>query len=169
MSGEWSGPSGRLAATGLAEVVAALQEGLGDDNLVAVVLFGSRARGEVDEGGRGASCSDWDLLVIARRLPEKAFPRHLELKAMLPAAWRGRVSLLAKTPEEFETRLTALFLDIALDSVVLYDVDGFVTERLARLKQLIEKRGLRRERVQREMVWRWEHPPGPDWALEWDR
>jgi len=63
MSGEWSGPCGRLAATGLAEVVAALQEGLGDDNLAAVILLSSRARGEADEGGRCASCGDWDLMM----------------------------------------------------------------------------------------------------------
>lgn len=37
-----------------AEVVSELREGLGDD-LVAVVLFGSRARGEVHEG------SDWGV------------------------------------------------------------------------------------------------------------
>ena len=36
------------------------------DRLVAVVLFGSRARGE------GSETSDWDLLVIAEGLP----PRH---------------------------------------------------------------------------------------------
>ena len=154
--------SGRLAVTGLVEVVAALQEGLGDD-LVAVVLFGSRARGEADEA------SDWDLLVLARHLPDKAFPRHLKLKGMLPAGWRGQVSLLAKTPEEFEAHVPALFLDIALDSVVLYDVNGYVTERLARLKQLIENRGLYRERIQRETVWRWKHPPGTEWTLEWDK
>ncbi|MBM3135334.1 MAG: nucleotidyltransferase domain-containing protein [Chloroflexi bacterium] len=145
----------------IAEVVAALRQDLGDD-LVAIVLFGSRARDEADE------TSDWDLLVIARHLPEKFFQRHLQLKAMLPVGWRGQVSLLARTPEEFTASLPALFLDIALDGIVLYDVDNYMAKRLTGLKRLLEKRGLQRERVQHEMVWRWQRFPGFDWALEWE-
>jgi predicted nucleotidyltransferase len=145
----------------IAEVVAALRQGLGD-NLVAIVLFGSRARDEADE------TSDWDLLVIARHLPEKLFQRHLQLKAMLPVGWRGQVSILARTPEEFTASLPALFLDIALDGIVLYDIDNYVAKRLTGLKRLLEKRGLHRERVQREIVWRWQRFPGFDWALEWE-
>lgn len=145
----------------IAEVVAALRQGLGD-NLVAIVLFGSRARDEADE------TSDWDLLVIAHHLPEKLFQRHLQLKVMLPVGWRGQVSLLARTPEEFTASLPALFLDIALDGIVLYDVDNYVAKRLTGLKRLLEKRGLHRERVQHEMVWRWQRFPGFDWALEWE-
>jgi len=145
----------------IAEVVAALRQGLGD-NLVAIVLFGSRARDEADE------TSDWDLLVIAHHLPEKLFQRHLQLKAMLPVGWRGQVSILARTPEEFTASLPALFLDIALDGIVLYDIDNYVAKRLTGLKRLLEKRGLHRERVQHEMVWRWQRFPGFDWALEWE-
>ncbi len=144
----------------LAEVVAALKQGLGD-NLVAAILFGSRARGEADE------TSDWDLLVIAHHLPERTLKRHLWLKSMLPVAWRGRVAILAKTPEEFEAYLTSLFLDVALDGIVLHDSDGYVAEHLADLRRLIEKQGLRRERAQRDLVWRWQHFPGFDWSLEW--
>jgi len=77
-------------------VVSSLQKALGE-NLVALVLFGSRARGEADEA------SDWDLLLSARHLPERAFQRHLYLKRALPDEWGGRVSLLAKTPQEFES------------------------------------------------------------------
>jgi len=66
----------------LAEVVRALKQGLGD-NLVAVVLFGSQARREADPE------SDWDLLVLARRLPEKPLRRHFWLKELLPEAWRS--------------------------------------------------------------------------------
>lgn len=129
---------------------------------MAIVLFGSRARGEADEA------SDWDLLVIARNLPDETLERHIRLKKMLPPLWRGRVSILAKTPQELEARLPALFLDIALDGIVLYDVDGYATRRLAGLKQLLEKRGLYRQRVQDDLVWRWERFPGFDWSLEWE-
>ncbi|MGB9870548.1 MAG: nucleotidyltransferase domain-containing protein [Anaerolineae bacterium] len=58
--------------------VEALREGLGD-RLIAVILFGSRARGEADTD------SDGDLLVIARYLPQKPFQRHLFLEAITPA------------------------------------------------------------------------------------
>jgi predicted nucleotidyltransferase len=145
----------------LAEVVIALRAGLGPD-LVAVVLFGSRARGDADEA------SDWDLLVIARDLPARAFRRHLWLKGLLPVNWRGRVAILAKTPEEFERALPGLYLDIALDGIVLHDTDGFMAERLARLRRLIENRGLRRERIQHDLTWRWERFPGFGWSLEWE-
>ncbi|MBK8432567.1 MAG: nucleotidyltransferase domain-containing protein [Chloroflexi bacterium] len=57
----------------LQPVTSALQEALGDD-LVALVLFGSRARGDARPD------SDWDLLLIAEGLPERPFARHLALK-----------------------------------------------------------------------------------------
>jgi hypothetical protein len=41
-------------------------------------------------------------------------------------------------------------------------------ERLASLRQLIEKRGLRRERVQDDLTWHWQRFPGFDWSLEWE-
>src|SRR5215210_9395173 len=142
-------------------IVSGLREGLGDD-LLAVVLFGSRARGEARES------SDWDFLVIARDLPERTLERIFRLKKMLPTLYRGEVSLLAKTPEEFMAGLPDLYLDIALDGVILYDTDGYMTERLEFLRALIRRKGLRREKEGRDLIWRWEQPPGPDWSLEWE-
>ncbi len=40
--------------------------------------------------------------------------------------------------------------------------------RLDDLKTLIERKGLHRERVQDDLVWRWEHFPGYDWTIEWE-
>ena len=119
-------------ARSLTEAVQALRRGLGED-LVAVVLYGSRARGE----------------------------------ALLPDAWRGRVSALAKTPAEFEARLPALYLDIALDGIVLHDTGGYITEKLAYLRDLLARRGLRREQTGRDLTWRWQQPPESKWTLEW--
>lgn len=85
------------------EVVAALEKALGDD-LISVVLFGSHARNEADEA------SDWDVLIIARNLPERLLGRYRLLKRILPPAWRGRTSILAKTPAEFEATLPPLYL-----------------------------------------------------------
>ncbi|GIV84819.1 MAG: hypothetical protein KatS3mg052_1826 [Candidatus Roseilinea sp.] len=130
----------------LAPVVEALADSLGDD-LLAVVLFGSQARGEASEE------SDWDLLVIARNLPPKTLTRHFALRALLPEAWRGRISLLAKTPQEFESRLPALYLDIALDGIVLFDRQNYITPRLDWLRRQIQTWGLVRRRIGRDLMW----------------
>ena len=61
----------------LNEVIEGLKETL-TGCLVAVVLFGSRARGDAHEE------SDWDILVIAHDLPDRPFRRHIFLKAQLP-------------------------------------------------------------------------------------
>ncbi len=143
-------------------VVTGLREGLGDD-LVAVVLFGSRARGEAREG------SDRDFLVIARDLPERTLERAFGLKKMLPPLHRGEASLLAKTPREFVEGLPDLYLDIAIDGMILYDTDDYMVERLGFLRALIRRKGLRRERDGHDLIWRWEKPPGPDWSLEWEK
>lgn len=144
------------------QVVSALKAGLGD-RLVAVILFGSRARGEA------SAASDWDLLVIATGLPGRSFERHIVLKRMLPAAYRGAISLLAKTPDEFEAHLPSLYLDIALDGQVLHDSHNYAADRLAVLRRLITKAGLYRERTPAGDVWRWRSEPTGSWALEWER
>lgn len=51
--------------------------------------------------------------------------RHSYLRTMLPDAWQGRISLLAKTPQELEARVSALYLDIALDGVGLHDCQDY--------------------------------------------
>lgn len=64
-SGKRAGDAGDVGRQ-MTPVLAAPRHGLGD-NLVAVVLFGSRARGEAEAG------SDWDRLVIAHDLPQGPF------------------------------------------------------------------------------------------------
>jgi predicted nucleotidyltransferase len=142
-------------------VVRALQQGLGK-NLVAVVLFGSRARGDAKEE------SDWDLLVIARSLPKRQIERYREMKGLLPPEWRGRISLLAKTPDEFEAALPTFYLEIALDGLILYDPQGYATAQFQKLRRLILSKGLRRERHGKDLVWQWETFPGFGWSLAWE-
>jgi predicted nucleotidyltransferase len=141
-------------------ITAALREVMGD-RLLAIILFGSRARGEA------SAESDWDVLVIAEGLPEGVFERHLLLKRMLPPDIRGAVSLLAKTPPEFESRLTSLYLDIALDGRVLHDPRGYARKKLAILRQIIKRHGLYRRRTGAGDVWRWRRTPTGPWAVEW--
>ena len=147
-------------ASQLMPVVQAFQDRLGDD-LIAIVLFGSQARGEA------TSTSDWDILLIAHSLPVRTFQRHLYLKEMIPSDWRSLIAIIAKTQEEFESHLSDLFLDIATDGVVLYDTNDYMTKRLSSLRQLIRNRGLSREKIQQSFVWRWQKFPGVDWSLDW--
>lgn len=143
------------------EVVAALRQALGG-RLIAVVLFGSRARGAAQ------AASDWDLLVIAQHLPHGTLARHLLFKNALPVEWRAQAAILGRTPEEFEAALSPLYLDIALDGILLYDPMGYAGSRLLRLRRLLAERGLQREAEQRDLIWHWRQFPGFDWALEWE-
>jgi predicted nucleotidyltransferase len=144
----------------LSQIVTALQEGLGE-RLVAVVLYGSRARGQARDA------SDWDLFIIATDLPMQLWERHILLKRFLPAAFRGAVSLLAKTPQEFEENISSLYLDIAQDGQILFDPKRYAHRRLALLQQLMAEMGLYRKKSLGGEMWRWRHKPQQPWALEW--
>jgi hypothetical protein len=100
--------------------------------------------------------------------PEKTLERHFLLKRMLPDAWRGQIALLAKAPEELDARLPALYLEFAPDGILFHVTEAYMAKRLAQLRNLLEQRGLRRERVGREMAWRWNQFPGFDWSLGWE-
>jgi predicted nucleotidyltransferase len=149
-------PEGNIAKDAVDALIAALGE-----RLVAAVLFGSRARGDMH------SYSDWDILVIAEELPERIFERHLYLKRILPVNSRSNVSLIARTPAEFEASVPSLYLDIAMDGRILYDPRRYATERLARVRRIIRTKGLYRERTVDGDVWRWKKPPVDAWHLEW--
>jgi predicted nucleotidyltransferase len=150
----------KIAAQEIAPAVQALQEGLGK-NLMAVVLFGSRARGDAKEE------SDWDLLVIAKNLPKSHMERYRKTKEILPQEWRGRISILAKTPDEFEAALPSLYLEIALDGLILYDTQDYAGELLKKLRRLIRAKDLRREKRGTDFIWQWGTFPGFGWSLCW--
>lgn len=138
-----------------------LRAGFGE-RFIAVVLFGSHARGD------HRSDSDWDLLVIAEGLPQSPLDRSLEVTKHLPHGMRGAISALTRTREEFESRLPALYLDIAIDGRILYDPSGYATERLATVRRIIEKVGLYRQRTPAADIWQWRDPPQGAWSVEWD-
>jgi hypothetical protein len=144
----------------LQPAITALQDALGDD-LVALFLFGSRARGDARPD------SDWDLLLIARTLPAQTFARHIFVKGLLPVEWRSQLAILAKTPAEFESSLPALVLDIAVDRLILHDPDGYMADHLAYVRQLLVTRGLYREQHGSDLIWQWQQFPGYDWQLTW--
>jgi predicted nucleotidyltransferase len=146
----------------LAPVVGALEQALGND-LIALVLFGSRARDDARPD------SDWDLLLIADGLPLNTLQRHFFLKQLLPPELAGQLSLVTQTPAELDSYLTSLFLDIALDGIVLYDTDNFITTRLDQARQIIRQKKLQRKQANGEFSWQWDTPQGFNWSIEWGK
>ncbi|MAF12336.1 hypothetical protein CMK11_17965 [Candidatus Poribacteria bacterium] len=141
-------------------VVRDLETSLGDD-LVSVVLYGSRARGEA------ADDSDWDFLVIAEGLPESHMSRCAYIRENLPTSSGNRVSVLAKTPDEMDGPPTALYLDIAFDGEILHDPASVAARHLATLRAHARTRRLRRRRTPAGDIWLFaEHA---DWRVGEDR
>lgn len=90
------------------------------------------------------------------------------ISRLLPLSPGGGISVLARTPTEFDSQLSSLYLDIALDGTVLYDPQGYAAERLASIRRVIEDAGLNRERTESGDIWRWKkEPPLGRWHLEW--
>lgn len=131
------------------------------DALSAVVLFGSQARGE------GGGSSDWDLFLIAEALLDNPFDRQLFLRSLLPLT-AGRISIVAKTRHEFETDFPPLYLDLAIDGILLYESGDYMKGKLEQIQRIIERAGLRRVRKGPSLIWKWEKPPPAGWRVDWE-
>jgi predicted nucleotidyltransferase len=119
--------------------VSLLGERFGDD-LLSVVLFGSRARGETRPE------SDVDLLVVVRGLPRRRFERYDGLPDVARAvsdAFAQAAAPILLTPEEAE-RVKPYYLGMLLGHEILYDRDGFFAAILARLRERLTELGSRR-------------------------
>lgn len=127
----------------------ALRRSLGE-KLVAVVLFGSVARGEATPS------SDVDLLVVAEDLPPGRFQRYAWLEAadraveaQVQALWQQgvpvEISVLLKTPEE-AMRTVPLYLDLTEDARILYEREPFFSLILERLRERLRALGAQRKR-----------------------
>ncbi|MBI4330600.1 MAG: nucleotidyltransferase domain-containing protein [Chloroflexi bacterium] len=144
----------------LDRIASAFRDDLGD-NLIAVVLFGSRARGEARPG------SDFDIFIVAKDLPHNFLERMEFLHRPRITVTEG-VSVRGKTQKEFESSLRPLYLDIALDGKILFDTDGYMEEKLRRIREIMKEAGLSRIKEQGELMWVWERQPKPGaWELEW--
>lgn len=133
------------------------------ENLVSVVLFGSYARGETHP------TSDVDLYLIAENLPRRVPNRVAYVHRAVVARFPWRVSIIAESKREFVSGFPSLYLDLALDGIILFDREDFMTEKLARIREITRQAGLRRVRVNGDFAWKWKHPPRPGrWSLDWE-
>lgn len=130
------------------------------DKLIVIVLFGSRARGDF----KGES--DFDILIIASNFPERYLARMGYIREPL-INFDESISIIAKTPEEFDSFFPSLYLDIALDGKLLLDKDGFMEGRLEKIKQIIIASALKRVEKEGEFIWKWNSPKKPGWELDW--
>lgn len=129
-------------------------------NLISIVLFGSRARGDYTES------SDFDILIIAESLPERHLARMGYIRTPL-LNLEEKVSIIAKTPDEFDSCFPPLYLDMAMDGKILIDKDKFMGKRLKKIKKIIENSALNRVKHGNELFWRWKSPKKPGWELDW--
>jgi predicted nucleotidyltransferase len=131
------------------------------DRLVSLVVFGSVGRGVPGPE------SDLDLLVVADDLPQGRLGRVAEFRAveralgpqleeMSSAGLFPELSPVFKTPPEVD-RGSPLFLDMVQDARILYDREGFMQGRLARLEERLNALGARR--IWRGNAWFWDLKP----------
>ena len=140
-------PIGNLTAVeGAAGVVERAAELLGDD-LVAVVAFGSWARGDA------VAASDIDVLVIAEETAPitRTLYRRWDTR---PLVWDGRsvephfVHLPAT-----EERPTGLWAEAAIDGIVLFERGMRVSQRLAAVRRAVVAGRLVRRMVHGQPYW----------------
>jgi predicted nucleotidyltransferase len=129
------------------------------DTLLAVGLFGSRARGDARPD------SDLDIYAVVRDLPADPFARATALARAQPRQVDYAVNLLARAPEEFEAEITPLHLDLAIDLRILFERSCYLSRRLAVIRDRIREAGLYRDE---RLLWRWRTPPPTaDWSVDW--
>ncbi len=144
-------------------VLRALEEAFGPE-LQAVILFGSQARRTARPE------SDHDLLVVIEGLPREPLARQRAVRmALLPVLEHlpGRVTLVAKTPDEMAANLTPLLLDVCVDGVCLRGEAYFEPYRRKALAALAQS-GLRRRWSGGALIWSFPKIPRRGWELSWE-
>jgi len=123
--------------------------------LLAVVLFGSVARGEANQ------YSDIDLLIILRERQFESRDDHQGCDQVQIAL----SSAIDNSPElQFHLRSAAeaeqggpIFLDISVDGIILFDPDGWASEFLQRYRDRLAAQGS--ERIPWGDNWYWRLTP----------
>ncbi|OYT38094.1 MAG: hypothetical protein B6U89_06320 [Desulfurococcales archaeon ex4484_58] len=139
------------------KLVEALREVFGE-NLVSIIIYGSVAR---DEARRD---SDLDLLIIARNLPRsrgsrvRLFEKAEEqissfLDELFDQGYYVSLSPIILTPEEAR-KIPPIMLDMVIDSIIVYDKQGFIENLLKYLAEKLEELGAERINIGKKWYWR---------------
>jgi predicted nucleotidyltransferase len=128
----------------------------------SLALFGSAAREEETEE------SDIDFFAIIENLPKSHFQRSLLFNRLSALNFRRHVLIIAKTPAEFESNFSSLYLDLAVDGEIIYDTDDFLKESFKKIRKIIDRAGLERKRNNGNFFWAWKKPPRHGWELSWE-
>ena len=123
----------------LSSYVAALHRRFGAD-LVSVVAFGSRVRGEARPE------SDLDVLIVVRGLPRRRWDRYEGLRDVareVSEEFADMVAPILLTPEE-ASQVKPYYLGMSSGHVMVRDEGGFFAGVLDRLRQRLAELGSRR-------------------------
>lgn len=108
---------------------------------------------------------DFYAIVEATSREEVERPTYEALAACLDES----CNVLTQTPGGFERDVTPLMLDLALDSVILYDTECYFADRLARLRRILLEAGLKRQDIgEGNFYWHFARPPRGNWAITWE-
>jgi predicted nucleotidyltransferase len=138
--------------------------------LVSIVLFGSLSRGSARPE------SDIDLLVVGRELPEDYSQRaHMireivsarEMDDIIMYLWRRHhiypeLDILLIDEEEANTT-HPFYIDLARDSIVIYDRRGVMSRKIAVVRERLERIGAKRFE-EPDGSWYWILTPKPEEA-----
>jgi len=146
----------------LGRLLALLQAEFGDD-LLAVALFGSVAR------GHGGPLSDLDLLIVHRGPREAALDRFLEVtRELRDGPEYKRLMTEGFLPDPYPVFLSVdelerhpwLLLDVVDHGIILFDPQGRLGDELRRVGQRLADLGARKVTLP-DGTWYWDLKP--DW------
>lgn len=103
------------------------------DRIVAIALFGSWARGEA------SSCSDVDFFIVVREFNDR--DRRFKIYHYLHDVFRCDVTVIDVDESSLfkdDLIITPMLLNIAYDSIILYDPSGKLNELFKRIKRAAE-------------------------------
>ena len=132
--------------------------------LKMVVLFGSQARHDAREN------SDHDIFAIIEGLPREPLTRVRDVRGILLGILEelpGSISIKAKTPEEVNSNLTPLMLDVCVDGVCLYG-EALFNEYRQKALAALKQSGLQRHLLGGSWMWVFPKFPTREWELNWD-